>query len=69
MDSKGSQGSSRSGYMKQLVTLERELIGRQRIALIDLRDSGAINDDVLRRFQVLLDLEESRLEEEETPLE
>ena len=26
---------------------------------------AAISDDVLRRFQVLLDLEESRLEEEE----
>jgi monovalent cation/hydrogen antiporter len=52
-------------YMKQLISLERELIEIQRKTLIDLRDSRAISDAVLRRFQVLLDLEESRLEEEE----
>jgi len=33
--------------------------------LIDLRDRGAISDEVLRRFQVMLDLEESQLEEEQ----
>jgi monovalent cation/hydrogen antiporter len=65
MGSKGWPENAAAGYMNQLVTLERELIGLQRIALIDLRDSGTISDDVLRRFQVLLDLEESRLEEEE----
>ena len=52
-------------YMTRLVSLERELIGMQRSTLINLRDHGSISDDVLRRFQVLLDLEESRLEEEE----
>lgn len=52
-------------YMNRLVSLERELIGLQRITLIDLRDRGAISDEVLRRFQVLLDLEESQLEEEQ----
>jgi Na+/H+ antiporter len=52
-------------YMNELVSLERELIGIQRKALIDLRDRGTISDAVQRRFQVLLDLEESRLEEEE----
>jgi CPA1 family monovalent cation:H+ antiporter len=52
-------------YMNQLISLERELIGMQRSTLINLRDHGAISDDVLRRFQVLLDLEESQLEEEE----
>jgi hypothetical protein len=51
--------------MKQLISLERELIEIQRKTLIDLRDSRDISDAVLRRFQVLLDLEESRLEEEE----
>jgi hypothetical protein len=50
--------------MKQLVSLERELIPIQRTALIDLRDRGAISDDVLRRFQLLLDLEDAYLEEE-----
>jgi hypothetical protein len=52
-------------YMNELVSLEGELIGIQRRTLIDLRDRGAISDAVLRRFQLLLDLEESRLEEEE----
>ena len=52
-------------YMTRLISLERELIGMQRSTLINLRDHGSISDDVLRRFQVLLDLEESQLEEEE----
>jgi monovalent cation/hydrogen antiporter len=51
-------------YTKQLVLLELELIRWQRTALIDLRDRGTISDAVLRRFQVLLDLEEARLEED-----
>jgi len=42
--------------------LARELIEAQRIALIELRDSGDINDDVLRRIERELDLEDSRLE-------
>jgi Na+/H+ antiporter len=52
-------------YMSRLASLQRELVGMQRTTLIDLRDRGAISDDVLRRFQVLLDLEESELQEEE----
>jgi monovalent cation/hydrogen antiporter len=52
-------------YMRRLISLERELVGMERSTLIDLRDRGAISDDVLRRFQVLLDLEESELKEQE----
>jgi hypothetical protein len=52
-------------YMARLISLERELIGMQRSTLINLRDHGSISDNVLRRFQVMLDLEESQLEEEE----
>ncbi len=52
-------------YLVELVSLERKLIGIQRITLIDLRDRGDITDAVLRRLQVLLDLEESQLEEAE----
>lgn len=52
-------------YMRRLVSLERKLIGVQRTTLIDLRDRGAIGDDVLRRLLVSLDLEESQLEAEE----
>jgi Na+/H+ antiporter len=56
-------------YMKQLVSLERELVRLQRASLIDLRDRNSISDAVLRRFQVLLDLDEARLEEDEHRLD
>ena len=65
MANKGWPDNPEAGYMNRLVLLERELIGLQRTTLIDLRDRGAISDDVLRRFQIQLDLEESQLEEEE----
>jgi hypothetical protein len=55
--------------MKQLVSLERELVRLQRASLIDLRDRNSISDAVLRRFQVLLDLDEARLEEDERRLD
>ena len=51
--------------MAHLISLERELVGLQRTILIDLRDVGTISDDVLRRFEVLLDLEETHLAEEQ----
>ena len=53
-------------YMSRLVALERNLVVAERSSLIDLRDGGAISDDVMRRFEVMLDLKESELEEEET---
>ena len=59
------QNSPETRYLNQIDSLERELIGLQRTALIGLRDRDAISDAVLRRFQVLLDLEEARLEEQE----
>jgi CPA1 family monovalent cation:H+ antiporter len=40
----------------------RELLEAQRSTLLDLRDRGEINDDVLRRIERELDLEDSRLE-------
>jgi CPA1 family monovalent cation:H+ antiporter len=55
-------------YMNQLTSLERELIRLQRNTLIDLRNRDAISDAVLRRFQVLLDLDEVRLEQDERRL-
>jgi monovalent cation/hydrogen antiporter len=54
-------------YINSLVSIEREVIGTQRTALIDLRSRGSIGDDVLRRYALLLDLKESQLEEEERP--
>jgi monovalent cation/hydrogen antiporter len=42
--------------------LLHELLAAQRRVLVDLRKQGAINDEVMRRVQRELDLEESRLE-------
>jgi CPA1 family monovalent cation:H+ antiporter len=42
--------------------LMKEVIEAQRRALVQLRKEGAINDEVMRRVQRELDLEESRLE-------
>ena len=42
--------------------LSMAIIGAERLALLDLRDSGAIGDDVLRRVQRDLDLETMLLE-------
>jgi monovalent cation/hydrogen antiporter len=59
------QHSSETTYLDQIDSLNRELVRLQRSALIALRDRGTISDGVLRRFQILLDLEEARLEEQE----
>jgi CPA1 family monovalent cation:H+ antiporter len=40
----------------------RELLEAQRATVIELRDGGEINDDILRRIERELDLEDSRLE-------
>lgn len=45
----------------QYVRLMREAIDAQRAALLDLRDEGRIGDEVRRRVERELDLEESRL--------
>ena len=42
--------------------LSRELLEAQRATLIEMRDRGEINDDVLRIIERELDLEDSRLE-------
>ena len=56
--SKALGGELRSA---QYVRLMRETIGAQRMALLDLRDGGEISDEVMRRVERELDLEESRL--------
>jgi monovalent cation/hydrogen antiporter len=45
----------------QYVRLMREALGAQRMALLDLRDRGEISDEVMRRVERELELEESRL--------
>jgi hypothetical protein len=42
--------------------LLREVIDAQRVTLLALRDAGKINDEVMRRIERELDLEDSRLE-------
>jgi monovalent cation/hydrogen antiporter len=42
--------------------LRRELLGAERDAIVDLRRSGVINDDVMHRLQRDLDLEDLRLD-------
>jgi Na+/H+ antiporter len=42
--------------------LRRELLGAERDAIVDLRRSGLINDDVMHRLQRDLDLEDLRLD-------
>ena len=41
----------------------REAIGAERRMLVKLRDDGVIGDEVMRRVQEELDLEESKLGE------
>jgi CPA1 family monovalent cation:H+ antiporter len=59
IDGDGIDYETRSVAYQRLV---RELLEAQRATLIDLRDRGEINDDVLRRIERELDLEDSRLE-------
>jgi CPA1 family monovalent cation:H+ antiporter len=42
--------------------IRHEVIEAERLAVIHLRDVGEINDDVLRRLERELDLEELRME-------
>ncbi len=42
--------------------LRRELLGAERKALIQLRDRGRLSDEVRRRVERDLDLEDARLE-------
>lgn len=59
IDGDGIDYEARSAAYQRLV---RDLLDTQRAALIELRDRGEINDDVLRRIERELDLEDSRLE-------
>ena len=43
--------------------LRRELLEAERAAVLDLRRKGVINDEVMRRVERDLDLEDSRLEQ------
>ena len=42
--------------------LRRELLNAERDAIVELRRTGVINDDAMRRLQRDLDLEDARLD-------
>ena len=65
MDAPVVEPSEPAGYSqtKFLVSLELAIVKQQRARLIELRDKGEITDDVLRRFQSILDLKESQLDQ------
>jgi monovalent cation/hydrogen antiporter len=52
-----------SSFLGNVASLELAIVKRQRARLIELRNRGHITDDVLRRFQSILDLKESQLDQ------
>lgn len=50
-------------FLGSVVSLELVIVRKQRARLIELRDKGEITEDVLRRFQSILDLKESQLDQ------
>jgi monovalent cation/hydrogen antiporter len=58
-DDDGDDYEERSADFQRL---RRELLAAERQALVELRNRGVINDEVMRRVQQDLDLEDSRLE-------
>jgi CPA1 family monovalent cation:H+ antiporter len=59
IDGDGVDYEARSEAYQRLV---RELLDAQRETLLELRNRGEINDDVMRRIERELDLEDARLE-------
>ena len=58
----GTANHSQTRFLGSVVALELAIVAKQRARLIELRDKGEITDDVLRRFQTILDLKESQLD-------
>jgi hypothetical protein len=54
---------SQTRFLGSVVSLELVIVKKQRARLIELRDKGEITEDVLRRFQSILDLKESQLDQ------
>jgi monovalent cation/hydrogen antiporter len=63
VESSESAGHSQTQILGSVVSLELAIVKQQRARLIELRDKGEITDDVLRRFQSILDLKESHLDQ------
>jgi CPA1 family monovalent cation:H+ antiporter len=56
------QGVTKSQVYQELVQAARGALDAERRTIIHLRDEGAISDDVLRKIERVLDLEESKYE-------
>jgi CPA1 family monovalent cation:H+ antiporter len=54
---------SQTRFLGSVVSLELVIVRKQRARLIELRDKGEITEEVLRRFQSILDLKESQLDQ------
>jgi CPA1 family monovalent cation:H+ antiporter len=54
------QSASKSEIYQELVRAARGALEAERMTIIRLRDEGAISDDVLRKMERVLDLEESK---------
>jgi NhaP-type Na+/H+ or K+/H+ antiporter len=61
--SSGFADHSQTRFLGSVVSLELAIVKQQRTRLIELRDQGEITDDILRRFQSILDLKESQLDQ------
>jgi monovalent cation/hydrogen antiporter len=59
-----SADQTQTSFLGNVAALELAIVKRQRARLIELRDKGQITDEVLRRFQSILDLKESQLEQD-----
>jgi CPA1 family monovalent cation:H+ antiporter len=57
----GHDGSSRQGHYARFLEAHREVLAVERETIIELRNQGRISDEVLRRLQTELDLNETRL--------
>lgn len=63
VESPGLANHSQTRFLGNVVSLELAIVRQQRARLIELRDRGEITDDILRRFQSILDLKESQLDQ------
>jgi CPA1 family monovalent cation:H+ antiporter len=56
-------GHPQTQFLGSVVSLELAIVKQQRARLIELCDQGEITDEVLRRFQSILDLKEAQLDQ------
>ncbi len=59
-EDESEQGATKSQVYQELIRAARGALQAERKTIIRLRDEGAISDDVLRKMERVLDLEESK---------